>query len=86
MENLYLQDYVCCCHIKRNKINNTFVWDMRQNSLLKVYIDDGSSTLLENVVKDVPVQTASRHKLLAMLPFRRQVAASSLRRSEFVPE
>ena len=41
-ENLYLQDYVCCCHVKRNEINNTFVWDMRQNSLLKVYIEDGS--------------------------------------------
>jgi len=59
---------------------------MRQNSPVKAYIDDGSSKLLENVGTDAPGQTASRHKLLAVLPFRRQVAASSLRRPEFVPD
>jgi len=59
---------------------------MRENSLLKVYIDDGSSRLLENVGIDVPGQTASRHKLLAVLLFRRQVAASSVRRPEFVSD
>jgi hypothetical protein len=85
VENLYLQDYICSCHIERNKINNTFVWDMRQNSLLKVYIDGGSSRFFEKVRTDVPGQTASRHKLLALLPFRRLVAAFSLRRPEFVP-
>ena len=59
---------------------------MRQNSLVKAYIDDCSSKLLENVSRDVPGQTASRHKLLAVLPFRRQVAAASMRRPEFVPD
>ena len=57
-------------------MNNTFVWDVRQNRLVKIYIEDGSSRFLENVGTDVQVQRASRHKLLAVLPFRREVAAT----------
>jgi hypothetical protein len=49
MQNLYLRDYVCCYHVKWNKMNNTFVWDLRQISLLEVYVDDGSIVLFENV-------------------------------------
>ena len=57
-------------------MNNTFVWDVRQNRLVKIYIEDGSSRFLENVGTDLQGQTASRHELLDVLPFRRQVAAT----------
>jgi hypothetical protein len=74
MENLYLQDYVCCCHVKRNKINNTFVWDLRQNCLLKVYIDDGSIMFFEKVGTDVPGHTASQ--ITGRATVQKQVTAS----------